>query len=175
MMSVIEYLSLKIGTGSIFCEQVKKKGMVRVYFSKRKYGIVRVEQKSRLMITWHQKWMWNMDRRMCHKRLACQLSSIHDRKEWRVLKGVKDSSKLMEQSFIFHQATQNRSSGTAAGDSSCTGSLDCLALWNSSYMICSSRKRVDKIFSPSPVVMVLGLPLSQCEEKTQRRKSVSIK
>lgn len=57
MMSVIEYLSLKIGTGSIFCEQVKKKGMVRVYFSKRKYGIVKVEQKSRLVITWHQKWM----------------------------------------------------------------------------------------------------------------------
>ena len=57
MISVIEYLSLKIGTGSLFCEQIKKKGMVRVYFSKRKYGIARLEQKSRLMMTWYQKWM----------------------------------------------------------------------------------------------------------------------
>ena len=55
MISVIEYLSLKIGTRSIFCEQVKKKGMVRVYFSKRKYGIARLDEKSRLMITWYQK------------------------------------------------------------------------------------------------------------------------
>lgn len=58
MISIIECLSIKIGTKSIFCKKTKKnKSMVRTYLTKRKYGIARVVQKSRWMITWYHKWL----------------------------------------------------------------------------------------------------------------------